>query len=118
MTKIAGGICAVLLLLAATQLFAQNPRNYGGRYAPSRPAISPWLYLQRGNTGGIPSYYAWVQPEFQYQQRTQYVDRQLGNIEGQLTRRPEQGAGVPSTAATYMNYGHFYPMQSAPAGQR
>jgi hypothetical protein len=56
------GVAILLLLTGVAQ--AQGPRNRPARYEPYRPVISPYLFLSRPSVGGVPSYYAWVKPQF------------------------------------------------------
>ena len=107
----------LLVLLGSSQAMSQSPQR-PSRYTPSRPTISPWLYLPRGGTGGLPSYYAWVRPQFDMQRREQFVDNEIRYVEGQMLRQPQKGTGSPSTAATYFNYGHFYPQSAGGSSQR
>jgi hypothetical protein len=112
-------IPAIALLLLATAAFAQGPRStVRGPYRPSRPVISPYLYLSRGNTGGVPSYYAWVKPQFDLARRQAQVDAEFSSIERRLLREPVPGEGQPITAATFMDYSHFYPSASGTTGRR
>ncbi len=111
-------LLAAMLLSGAAEALAQAPQNRSSRYSPSRPTISPWLYLPRGGTGGVPSYYAWVRPQFDLQRREQLIDGEIQSMQGQILREPTRGAGAPSSAASYFNYGHFYPQGGAGGGQR
>lgn len=106
-------VLVLTCLMLTNSADAQGRRPRRGAYVPSRPTISPYLYLSRGNTGGLPSYYAWVRPQIEYQQQQQFVERELRYLEGEATRPQVPVVGRPSTAATYMNYSHFYP-QLAP----
>jgi hypothetical protein len=101
------GVAILLLLTGVAQ--AQGPRNRPARYEPYRPVISPYLFLSRPSVGGVPSYYAWVKPQFDLAQRQQYVDRQFQAIDRQLLRAQQMGAGVPSRGGTFLDYSHFYP---------
>jgi hypothetical protein len=104
------------LALAAGMLWTSAAMAQGGpatgRYAPSRPVISPWLYLSRGSVGGVPAYQAWVQPVMNARAEQQYNDQRFNQIEGSLLREPVRGAGTPSTAARFMDYSHFYQQSS------
>jgi hypothetical protein len=106
------GLCAGLLLSSAA-LAQGGPAR--GPYTPVRPPISPYMNFFRPDVGGVPSYYMFVRPRIDIQQRFQQVDQDLGTLEGQLQRRgpARPGVGQPSTAATFMNYSHFYPAKSA-----
>ena len=86
-----------------------------GRYTPSRPVISPWMYLSRGSVGGVPAYQAWVRPVMNARADQQYNDQRFDQLQTSLLREPERGAGTPSTAARFMDYSHFY---QQPAGAR
>jgi hypothetical protein len=117
-------ILALLLSAVAAEAFAQGGPTQS-RYVPARPTISPYLYLSRGTVGGVPAYYAWVRPQFELERQMNNVNQQLNFLDrqimieqqvnqvqqGQLDKR-YQAVGSPSSAATFMNYSHFFPMQN------
>ena len=105
---------AVAILIADGAVsMAQGPRISRGRYQPSRPVISPYLYLSRGSVGGVPAYYAWVKPQFAAEQRQNEVDSRFDAIDRQLIREQAPGGNEPSSrGSTFMNYSHFYPSVS------
>jgi hypothetical protein len=109
-------------------LFVSSASAQGGPprqrvYNPS-PKFSPYLFLSRGNVGGVPAYYAWVRPRIEYDQRVRAVDNELKMLEIQQNKGPDNelpdGRGRPSTASTFMtykhqNYSHYYQPSKAPA---
>ena len=122
-------VLALLFSAVAVEALAQGGPSQS-RFAPARPTISPYLYLSRGTVGGVPSYYAWVRPRFELERQMNQVNQQLNFLDRQLlieqqmnqVQQGESGApyravGSPSTAATFMNYSHFFPAQT-PVGRR
>jgi len=115
------GVSLVAFCLAETAMAQGGPPRQ--RVYNPAPKFSPYLYLSRGSVGGVPSYYAWVRPRIDYDQRVRVVDRELQNLELQQTtiqqdvtslNDPRKGIGQPSTAAQYMyyrhmHYSHYYP---------
>ena len=112
-------------LIATEQASAQRVPYY-----QTRSPISPYLYLNRGSVGGVPSYYAWVRPQQEIrdlaqrqqlqQQRVIGIERQLlvrpatelapsAAQPGELYLRPGTLAAPQNTVGGYMNYSHFYP---------
>lgn len=100
--------------------FAQNPYT---PYRPSMPTFSPWMNIFNRNTGPYDNYHSFVQPELNLQQdlRNQaYFNQQqnaaMGTMHNQMTRieaernRPMTPTG---TASTFMNYSHYYPLQTS-----
>ena len=103
-------------------------------YVPARPTISPYFAYSAINTTGLPNYYTYIQPLQQqtqlalaaqadprqtlgYDNRIAFTERSLGEaLDRQLRQRSTTGAGAPATAATFQDYGHFYP--SMPKGGR
>ena len=128
MTRIFILMCvAVATGLIATEQASAQPRV---PYYQTRSPISPYLYLNRGSVGGVPSYYAWVRPQQELrdlaqgqqlqQQRVYGIERQLmvrpateaasGVAQpGELYLRPGTFAAPQNTVGGYMNYSHFYP---------
>jgi hypothetical protein len=108
-------VAALALVCGGSDLFAQVGRTRRPS-TNTRPTFSPYLYLSRGSVGGVPAYQAWVQPRLEYQQRVNQVNRELDYLEQQAAtpNLGPSGIGKPSSAATYMNYSHFYPQAQAP----
>lgn len=122
----------VFLLGANQEATAQRVPNYN-----RRPTVSPYINLFNNNQGGTNNYFSFVRPlqqqaQFQQQQfvenqflqqqvqrqqfsplnRQQQGQLQFGGLQpGQgMLRQGNTGIGTPSTAATYFNYSHFYPV--------
>ena len=101
---------AILLLAQASYGQYQRPR-----YQPSRPTVSPYLYLSQPETNGMPSYYAFVRP---YQRQSQVNQSQQGQLQTQQTEiksldnqfQLRQTATPPTGSnSTFMNYSHYFP---------
>jgi hypothetical protein len=116
-------IALILAVIAAAcccgEASAQAGKSRRGNYpyTPARSPISPYLYLSRGNVGGVPAYYSWVRPRIEYEQRVQDVNRELQLLDTSLSQQEPylrqqeaRGIGPTNSAATYMNYSHFYQM--------
>lgn len=129
-------LIAVLLIvgLGATDSFAQ-------RRLPSRPSISPYVNLFNNTTGGVNNYFQFVRPLQQQARINQRQFNQTARLQRQLLQpqvggaqvigpnalpatgllRPgTQGVGVPTQAATFFDYSHFYsiPRTQGGAGNR
>ncbi|MCS7239286.1 MAG: hypothetical protein NZ899_13620 [Thermoguttaceae bacterium] len=104
-------ISAAILFTAVVASRAQAQ----GRYYPSRPTFSPWLYLYRGEAGPLDPYNAWVRPQFEYQDAMRAIENRFRQQEQNLSRlRQESGmlrqALMPPTGvgSRFMDYSHFY----------
>ncbi len=132
------GIC--ILFATCADANAQRTPNVG-----RRPTVSPLINLFNPNQGGINNYFSFVRPlqrqarlnQQQFNQN-QLLQQQLANQQfnqggaGRLTiglqpqaggvqgmfRPAAQGVGMPSTAATYFNHSHFYPVPPPPSRSR
>ena len=96
-------------------------------YQPSRPALSPYLYLTRPDFGPFPNYQTYVEPYKNQQQanliqQTQITQLQQGQQQQQQQlqqTQPEQQfapANVAPTgvsAATNGNLSHYYPSSNS-----
>ncbi len=104
--------CMACLCLE-NSLFAQSPR-IGPRVLeiPSRPAISPYLNLGRGQSGELPSYQAFVLPNIQLQKQQRSL-QQLQSQAFSLERAVNGDANVRSTGtgSAFQNFSHFYPVR-------
>lgn len=54
------GLSALIVVLA---LAAASEAQAQARYQPSRPTVSPYMNLFRGNVGPLPNYYSLVRPQ-------------------------------------------------------
>jgi len=118
----------VALLCSADRAEAQRVPNYN-----RRPTVSPYINLFNNNQGGVNNYFSFVRPMQQQQRLNQQqynqnarLQQQLYNPQGQfgapitlgpqvggpqtMLRPGNQGTGMPSTAATFFNYSHYYPV--------
>jgi hypothetical protein len=109
MLKKAVLLAVTLLLIVASVAPAQGRRPGRSRYSPSRPTISPYLYLSRGTTAGVPAYYAWVRPRLELMQRQDLVDSELHTLQRELLRPQFQGTGEAAVPGAFMDLMHFYP---------
>lgn len=117
-----------------------SDQAHGQRRVPNysrRPTVSPFINLFNSNQGGVNNYFSFVRPlqqqarvnqqQFNQNARLQqqiYNQQQAAQFGGgQITlgapagvgvqgllRPGAQGVGTPSTAATFFNYSHFYPV--------
>lgn len=102
--------CAlVTMVLVAAQAMGQ------GRYYPSRPTFSPWLYLYRGEAGPLDPYNAWVRPQFEYQDAMRAIESRFRQQEQNLNRLRQENtllreSILPPTgvASRFMDYSHFF----------
>jgi hypothetical protein len=117
-------IAALIVLLAvfASERTAQAQR--GRVYQPSRPTISPYFgYFQPRNTAGLPNYFSVVRPTRQTQADFRFEQNRISNLERQIELRDSgeqritvrqrltRDVGQPARAATFLNYGQFFPPQ-------
>ena len=76
------GLSAFIVLLAFA---AADARGQGmQRYQPSRPTVSPYMNLFRGNVGPLPNYYSLVRPQI----------NQLAINQQVLTQQVQQNASL------------------------
>ena len=125
MSRITIAIACVSLLLASNSALGQ--RRVPG-YA-NRPAISPYVNLFQGNNGGLNSYFSFVRPRLQLDQQIRQQNQMLQSnqlavqresvllqqsieqaAESVLTQRPTSSStAIRRPAASFMNFGTFYP---------
>jgi hypothetical protein len=97
-------------------------------YQPSRPALSPYLYLTRPNVGPFPNYQAFVQPtqnQLQVNQLQQSQVTQLQQNQQQLQQAQEKlrqsgpaQMAPTGTGSSFNSLSHFYSSSpSAPGGR-
>ncbi len=117
-----------LLLIATIGCLVMNKSSAGQelrRYQPATPTVSPYLSLDRFNTGGLPNYYTLVRPLNRQRQvniQTQRLQRQQGAALQQLQGavQPNQQLPLASTGtggrfltsgarAVYRDTRQFYP---------
>ncbi len=103
-------VCAFLVAVTVTDVVRAQ-----GRYYPSRPTFSPWLYLYRGESGPLDPYNAWVRPQFEYQDTLRAIENRFRQQERSVNQLRRENTllresllsptGVPSR---FMDYSHFY----------
>lgn len=121
----------VLLTIVSWTPAASAQQRYP--YRPATPPISPYFDLLRDDTGGIPSYQAFLRPEQEYRQflgeqleyqRTQSYpgvdstgrsillrrDTMLDGVDvsQELRYRAAFPRGSRSTAGRFLDYSHYY----------
>jgi len=97
-------------------------------YQPSRPALSPYLYLTRPNVGPFPNYQAFVQPtqnQLQINQLQQSQVTQLQQNQQQLQQSQEKlqqlgpaQMAPTGTGSSFNSLSHFYSSSPSAAGGR
>ncbi|MEM8946765.1 MAG: hypothetical protein AAGD11_16445 [Planctomycetota bacterium] len=73
------------------------------RYQPATPTVSPYLSLDRFNTGGLPNYYTLVRPinrQRQINRQNQRLQRQQQAVLQDLDRAVRQPGFPQSTTGT------------------
>ena len=113
------GFFAMLLFVEASHGQNQRPR-----YQPSRPTVSPYLYLSQQENNGMPSYYAFVRPYQRQSQVNQYQQGQLNtqqtdikSLDNQFQLRQTEAAPTGSNS-TFMNYSHYFPTAGGGAANK
>jgi len=120
-------ICFALLVAFSSEASAQRSPGFS-----SRPTISPYINLFRGNTGGglTNNFFQLVRPlqqqnAFNQQQQSQnrFMQQQMfgggmgvggGTVAptqfdpNALSLRPTSATTAPTAAAMYFNYSHYY----------
>ena len=115
------GLSFFAVLLLAQASYGQNQRP---RYQPSRPTVSPYLYLSRQETNGMPSYYAFVRPYERQSQVNQAQQGQLRTQQGEIQNLDNQlqvrqtGAAPTGSNSTFMNYSHYFPTTAGGAANK
>jgi hypothetical protein len=95
-----------------------------GSYQPSRPTLSPYLYLTRPNAGPFPNYQTFVQPLKAQQQANQESQYQISQLQqGQVQLTQEQKINAPAqvsptgVGSTFNSLSHYYPTTAAPGNR-
>jgi hypothetical protein len=121
----------VLVAMAAVLLAAPGrgaAQQAVQSYQPSRPALSPYLYLTRPNVGPFPNYQAFVQPtqnqlQINQVQQSQVTQLQQNQQQLQQTQQKLQQLGPAQMAPTgtgssFNSLSHFYSSSPSPTGGR
>ena len=100
-------LTTLVTMLLTAGIYAQGA-------VPSAPSSAfNWLNLNRNGNSAAANYYQLVRPNFQTQNALMNVQQQYSNLTQSVTNMndPNAFAGIRDTrhAATYMNYGHYYP---------
>ncbi len=117
-----------LSAVAAALAFSANASAQmpiGSYTAPTvnpRPAISPYLNLNRG--GGTPAinYFGIVRPQIENQQAIQNLQHQVQTNQAMIQAQGQQQPATEEIAPTgramggYLNYSHFFPLLNRGAG--
>ena len=129
--------CAVAAWWLSHDVSASNAQPVQ-RYQPATPTVSPYLDLFRFNTGVLPNYQTFVQPQqraqeyrqaqqWQNQQQARAIRQLQSNVRG-LDQRASLGPLVaptgkhswffqPSTRSTYLNTSGYYSQSGSKAAQ-
>jgi len=105
-------VVALLGVLSAGTAMAQTqPRQYGYDPFLNRPALSPYYNLTRRESGSSLNYQTLVLPQIEAQHRAQYQQKQIQQLQGQVSRPASQGTtgGATGHPSYFMNLSHFYP---------
>ena len=108
------------LALLSPAAFAHGQQQVPS-YSPSRPTLSPYLYLTRPQEGPFPNYQTFVQPlknQIQTNQTQQLQIQQLQQSQQQLQQQQYGAANVAPTGigAGYNTLSHYYPGLGAGTG--
>jgi hypothetical protein len=95
-------------------------------YQPQRPTISPYFgYFQPGNVAGLPNYFSFVRPTQQLRSEFRAEQSRISSLQRQIQLRDSgeqriiirqsgrRDGAEPARAATFLNYGQFFPPQPA-----
>ena len=120
----------VVAVLAGRSAEAQR----GHQYRQQTPTLSPYLNLYRTDSGAVDNYNNFVRPEIDLRdtlrnqqdaiQRQDVTQQQQGTALQRYQRnaRGRQGrafgVGPTGSAATFMNYMHYYPVHGPPRNRR
>ena len=118
-------LCATLVLSMLAEAHAQQPVP---GYQPSRPTLSPYLYLTRPNPGPLPNYQSFVEPAKNQQQLNQVqqtqitqlntsqqqLQQQQQQLQLQMTPTPMTPTGVGSS---FNSLSHYYPTGGSVGGR-
>ncbi len=94
-----------------------NSKPFTNQYR--EPSLSPYLSLDLMNDeSGLPSYYAFVQPQRQQQRAIEAQEAQIRRLQQQVRTAAAKGtinrnvnSGMPTTGSSsrFMNLGRYYP---------
>lgn len=114
------GLLAMLLVAASVDTaLAQGGRyrGFGGRYSsPYGPTMSPYLDYFRRDTGVLDPYNTFIRPRRQLQNQlsdiVQQEQAQTAKLQQQIQGIKEAQAAPTGVGASYLNYSHYYKLQS------
>jgi hypothetical protein len=99
------------VLSASTAMAQVQPRQYGYDPFLDRPAVSPYYNLMRQDSGSSLNYHTLVRPQIEAQYQAQYQQRQIQQLQHQISRPGSQATpgGMTGHPSYFMNLSHFYP---------
>jgi hypothetical protein len=122
--------CLTSTLALLSALSTVQAQSQVGSYQPSRPTLSPYLYLTRPQAGPFPNYQTFVEPARNQQQFNQAQQTQVTQLQTQVQQQQQQqelqqqklkqiGAAVMTptgVGSVNNNLSHYYPSASAAGG--
>ena len=106
----------MLALVPAAVLWMASPlqaQSWVTPYRPSRPALSPYMYLTRPDVRGFPNYQAFVEPLRDQRQNLYNQEAEITRLRCDLGQQQSQirpaDAAPTGARSTYGNYSHYYP---------
>lgn len=77
---------------------------------PAQPSSAfNWLNLNRPGGSVAQNYFGIVRPNNMFQSSLQNVQQEFGNLTQSATNADPNSVRATGHAATFMNYGHYYP---------
>jgi hypothetical protein len=112
-------LLVVTLLLSGLSIAGEvQAQQQVPSYQPTKPTLSPYLYLTRPDFGPFPNYQTYVEPyknqqQFNLNQQTQITQLQQGQQQQQQQSQQSQFAPAQvaptGVSATTGNLSHYYP---------
>lgn len=84
---------------------------------PAQPSAAfNWLNLNRPGGTAAQNYFGIVRPNNMFQNSLQNVQQEFGNLTQSATNADANTVRATGHAATFMNYGHYYPRMGGGSG--
>jgi hypothetical protein len=106
-----------LTVTAILSIIAANSMCHAQGAVPAQPSSAfNWLNLNRAGGTTAQNYFGIVRPNNMFQNSLQNVQQEFGNLTQSSTNADSNTVRATGHAATFMNYGHYYPKLGTGSG--
>ncbi len=117
LTLLAGSIASLVFLMGDQSTAQQITRPRNPTASTLRPTFSPYLNLLRADTGVLPNFQQFVQPEVRLLNALQRQDREIRRNQEQVRTvnqridsiRSQGGVAPTGVRGEFRNFSHFFP---------